>query len=1360
MDGPTRKRNIQQFHGEKYGLWKFRIKNLLREVNVLNIVEEPVPTDPTNDWLSKDALAYSLICEYLSDALLSVVKTEKYSNHILAKLDSVYERKSLATQLSARKKLFSLKLQPNQTLVEHFTAFDDVITELISAGANVDEMDQIQHLLLTLPPNYDGIITALETLNETNLNLAFVKIRLLDYEIKLKNQDSTTVLFTNKEQQRTQSTSKRPYQQNYYKRSRQQTYGQQYGSFNNKYKKIHGKSPYKFVKKCSHCNRPGHLQRDCFHYKKMIEKQQEASRPTTLQAVQQSGHSNNNFAFMLGISKPCESDNKEIMFVLDSGASDHIVHELDAFTSFEELTIPIQIAVAKNGTTITATKRGVIDVVTNHHVKGQLLNVLYSPDIPCNLLSVRRMQEKGMTVIFDVNGVTIKHKNTTLISGTFKNNLIRITCHIQKCRIQKPNPIAHLSVDNKYTNFKLWHDRLGHVSNSKFVQIRDNNLVDDAAVLVSIKPINEICESCIFGKQNRKPFNKIKKQKPQNRPLMIVHSDLCGPVTPPSVDNKNYYLTFIDDFTHYTVTYLVTFKWEVLNKFKDYVAKATTHFNQKILMLYCDNGGEYLSNEFKIFCSQQGITYHLTVPHTPQQNGVAERMNRSLTEKARTMLARSELNKAFWGEAILSATYLLNRIPTKALGSHVTPYELWYNKKPSINHCRIFGATVYVHKKTHVNKFDNKSFKTILVGYDMNGYKLWDVGAAKFIIARDVIIDETNFLKTRPSINEYSDRLQEGTTVEKFNKTETSIININAAPGTSKSDIEQNKSQLGTQQQLINQTINQNNELRRSDRLKHQPKVNYYKENIIETHAVLQAVNDVLNIPTTFSEIQQRVDRIQWETAIKEELDALAENHTWSIVNKIPNINVVDCKWVFNIKCNINGKPVKYKARLVAKGFSQKHHIDYEETFAPVARMTSFRFILAFANQWQLLVHHMDVKTAFLNGLLKETIYMKIPEGVSNNDQQVCLLHKSLYGLKQSSRCWYEHFDNILKQRDFNHSKVDHCVYILDKSNINANIYVLLYVDDVVIVTKNSTTMKNFKDYLQHCFKMVDLDEIKLFLGIRIQRDTDCFKLDQSVYLTNVLTKYNMLDCKHVETPLPAQIDYESLNSDIYHEAPCRNAIGSLMYVMLCTRPDLCYAVNLLSRYQVKNNKALWTCIKRVLRYIKGTLNVKLIFKRNIPSKVELVGYTDADWANNTVDRKSTSGYLFKLFTSCLISWNSKRQSAVALSSTEAEYIALFEGVKEAIWLRSLASSINIKLKTPITIFEDNTGCISIANNPTQHKRSKHIDIKYHFLREQIQSGLIKLSYISTDLQEADMFTKGLPMNKFITLRTKIGLTK
>ncbi|CAK9801638.1 Copia protein [Anthophora plagiata] len=400
----------------------------------------------------------------------------------------------------------------------------------------------------------------------------------------------------------------------------------------------------------------------------------------------------------------------------------------------------------------------------------------------------------------------------------------------------------------------------------------------------------------------------------------------------------------------------------------------------------------------------------------------------------------------------------------------------------------------------------------------------------------------------------------------------------------------------------------------------------------------------------------------------------------------------------------------------------------------------------------------MDVKTAFLNGILKEEIYMKVPEGVTSKSNQVCKLNKAIYGLKQAARCWFEVFEKSLVEKGFRSSSVDRCIYILDRGNISENIYVVLYVDDLVIATGNKETMINFKSYLMNKFRMTDLKEIRFFLGIKVERIEDRITLDQSTYIKTVLEKFNMHESKAVSTPLLSKLNYVALNSDEKYEAPCKNLIGCLMYIMICTRPDLSVAVNILSRYTNKNNQELWQSLKRVLRYLKGSSNIKLNYTRGNYNDM-ISGYVDANWGGHDEnDRKSTTGYLFQLFERCTISWSTKRQSSTAASSTEAEYMALFEAVREAIWLKSLALRININISKPIVIYEDNNGCISIANNPGNHKRWKHIDIKYHFSREQIEKNVIKLKFICTEQQVADVFTKPLPATKFLEFRTRMGL--
>lgn len=1326
-----KKRNIQEFNGERYSTWKFRIKSLLEELQVLSVVEDAIPSTPDAYWKQKNMIAKGTIIEYLSDAFLNFAKDSTTAKSILDNLDKIYERKSLASQLALRKQLLNLKLQPDVPLLQHFTKFDNIVTELISAGAKLDEMDKISHLLLTLPTSYDGVITALETLGEDHLHLAFVKTRLLDYEVKIKAENTTELKVLHAGTKRFSiQNSTIPHKIKKYNPQRKYKYGP-------------GNSTHKMTRMyCDHCGRRNHFKKDCRFFKNQQQNGPSTSNSyRTANNIQPCSGEEGGFAFMFSKCKlPAAAENRlsnnEICFLLDSGATDHIVNTLDAFTTYVELPTPLKIGVAKNGTSILAFGKGRIEVNTNLGIPGCIEEVLYSPEVRYNLLSVNRIQKTGMSVIFGNNGVQIYDKNNKCyMTGENTNNLFSIIFEISKpqCNLNE----SQNKCQDQTKLYNLWHNRLGHLNKQRFNLLK--NVIDenDSKIINEIIPNDELCEPCILGKQSRLPFAKSKdKCNKNNRPLFIIHSDVCGPITPVTVDDKNYFVTFTDDYSRYTVTYLMHYKSEVLKCFQDFVAKSENLFNLKVTNLYCDNGREYLSNEFKDFCVCKGITYHLTVPYTPQQNGVAERKNRTLTEMARTLVTSAKLDKSFWGEAILTATYLTNRLPSKALTNNKTPYEYWHNRKPKINHLRMFGSTAYVHDKTRRSKFDEKSFKAILVGYDQNGYKLFNSETNQFLTARDIVIDESNFESSRPVNDDNLTKFP--AEINKPNNNELAKL-------------------IGSKHKHLpgdNSEATSSSKLRRSQRILDLPAKDYKQMNDPD---FFLSLSTVLSLPTTYNEIFSRNDTDEWLKAIQSELDSLNSNQTWTLIDKPDNVNIVSSKWVFTIKNNELGEPTRYKARLVARGFTQEYLQDFEETFAPVARISTLRFVLALANQYDLYAHHMDVKTAFLNGILKEDIYMEVPEGVPAQSNQVCKLNKSLYGLKQSSRCWFELFDSTLKEIGFKSSLVDPCLYILDKNSIDKNIYIVLYVDDLIICAKNKQDLLLFKKCLMQKFDMTDLNEIKMFLGIRIERNNGKLTLDQSLYLKNVLSKFSMSDCNSCNSPFASKLDYAALNSDTHCEGPCRNVIGCLMYAMLCTRPDLCAAVGIFSRYQSKNNEELWKCLKHLLRYIKGTVDLKLTYEK-CDYKQLIVGYVDSDWGGDLIDRKSTTGHLFKVFDNCTISWNTRKQNSVAASSTEAEYMALFEAAREAIWLKSLLNSISILVIQPITIFEDNNSCISIANNPTNHKRSKHIDIKYHFTREQIVNKIIKLEYISTGNQLADIFTKMVPTAKFLELRRKLNL--
>ncbi|KXJ79603.1 hypothetical protein RP20_CCG000255 [Aedes albopictus] len=397
----------------------------------------------------------------------------------------------------------------------------------------------------------------------------------------------------------------------------------------------------------------------------------------------------------------------------------------------------------------------------------------------------------------------------------------------------------------------------------------------------------------------------------------------------------------------------------------------------------------------------------------------------------------------------------------------------------------------------------------------------------------------------------------------------------------------------------------------------------------------------------------------------------------------------------------------------------------------------------------------MDVKTAFLHGVLKEDLYMEVPQGVKASPGHVCKLQRSLYGLKQAPRCWNDKFNSTLLKLGFRRSNHDYCLYV--STTEGDEVYLVLYVDDLLIAGRNIRTIEKLKRRLSEEFEMTDCGEAKFFLGMRLEynrRDGE-LKLSQEAAAVKILEKFGMAECNPSKNPMEKGLQ---LSRDGNRTSqPYRESLGSLMYQMLCVRPDLCYPVGYMGRFQQSPTEDHWQALKRIMRYLKGTTTMGLVFKRHEDSR-PLVGFVDADWASDSEDRKSVTGFLFKVFGST-VSWASRKQSTVSMSSSEAEYVALSAAVSEGVWLAGVLEDLKCKPSTaPVIIFEDNRGCIGLAKN-AESKRIKHLDIKHHFIKDHVAAGTIKIEPISSAEQQADLLTKALDVSRFQYLRNRIGVT-
>ncbi|KAH4050789.1 hypothetical protein HBI95_077750 [Parastagonospora nodorum] len=512
-------------------------------------------------------------------------------------------------------------------------------------------------------------------------------------------------------------------------------------------------------------------------------------------------------------------------------------------------------------------------------------------------------------------------------------------------------------------------------------------------------------------------------------------------------------------------------------------------------------------------------------------------------------------------------------------------------------------------------------------------------------------------------------------------------------------------------------------------------------------------------VPTGLKHVDKSPDANEWWAAFWEEWTSLLENNTWA---EIPRLEVpagrkiLSSKVVFKNKLGPEGSVIRRKARFVARGFEQRDGIDYFETFAPVVKSVSYKVLFALAAQFGWVCCQMDVKTAFLYGELEEEVYLEPPAGILKDDS-VLRLRKSLYGLKQSPRQWYKKLKGVLNTMGWFSSRHDESVFIHNESGM----YLTVYVDDLNIYAPTEEMARPVKEALKRHFKMTDLGECAFYLGMHVVRQPDgSIHLHQESFVQQILERFGMSQEKAVAIPLPSDLKLVKSTSatTTSFRQTYQAIVGSLNYLAVITRPDISLAVSLVSRHCANPDDQHMEAARRIMKYLKSSSELGLVYWKS--PKLDISIYVDSDWAGCIDTRRSTTGWVV-LFNGTAVSWSAKRQKTVALSSCEAEYVAAAEAAKEAIWMKNFVNELNIpSVKiTTIPVFIDNMSAMKLAKNPEFHARTKHIDIRHHFLREQVLSGNIRLIRVRTQENPADLFTKVLARPRFVELRERLGMS-
>ncbi|CAH9140808.1 unnamed protein product [Cuscuta epithymum] len=849
-------------------------------------------------------------------------------------------------------------------------------------------------------------------------------------------------------------------------------------------------------------------------------------------------------------------------------------------------------------------------------------------------------------------------------------------------------------------------------------------------------------------------------------------------------------------------------KSEVFTHFCNFQKLAENLLGCKIQCFQSDGGGEFNNHQFINHFLNCGILFQKSCPDTPAQNGVAERKHRHLLELIRTMLIDAHLPSSFWVDALYTATYIINRLPTPLLRG-LSPYQKIFQKSPDYSFLRVFGCACFPNKvATSGNKLSPRSTPCVFIGYapGYKGYRCLDPTTGRVYVSRDVVFHETSFPYPTLSsctptsspdtsqsslsspLSSYPTNVQSpfpSTTLPVLPSQYTTTSHAPGYPITSSSPVTSSAQPTVSVSPAHIPDANPSSPpaclptspsptppsspphtptpsppitppvsihptpplVQNVHPMRTRAKDGIYKPRTILSLTSVECPPD----PTCFSQANKS---LKWRAAMAEEFNALITNKTWDLVPHDSTKNVVGCKWVYKTKYNSDGSIERHKARLVAQGFNQQAGVDFSETFSPVVKPTTVRLLLSLATSFGWGVRQLDVKNAFLHGYLTEEVYMRQPPGFIHPSfpHHICRLHKALYGLKQAPRAWFHRFSGFLLSHGFLQSRSDSSMFIYCQGS--HRVYILLYVDDILITGNSSSLVQSIIRLLSQTFAMKDLGDLHFFLGIQTVRTPTGIFLSQQKYISDLLRRFHLHTVTPVRTPLPTRTTLSLTDGELLADGTeYRSMVGALQYLII-TRPDITYAVHLVSQFMHAPRTTHLLAVKRIYRYLQGTLTEGLwLRKGGDPSLV--IAYSDADWAGCPDSCRSTTGYAIFLGDN-LISWRSKKQPTVSKSSTEAEYRAVAYTVQDTLFIRSLLADMGFFISQPVRLYCDNVSASYLTVNPIQHDRSKHIKIDYHFVRERVAHGDLVVKYIPTQFQLADIFTKNLSSQRFNFLKSNL----
>ncbi|KAH9778649.1 hypothetical protein KPL71_007414 [Citrus sinensis] len=1192
-------------------------------------VGEDIPKS-SRDWNEFEKRKASLNSKAMNALFCALDKKEFHrvsscesANEIWHKLEVVYEgtnqvKESKTSRYTRQYELF--QMEQNENVYSMYTRFTDIVNTLGALGKTFSNSEKVKKIIRSLPKEWRPKRTAIEEAKDLNvLPIDDLIGSLISYEEDLaaekghEEKKKNIALKASKRESDEESEMDDEELAMLARRFRK------FYKKNNEQRKFRGYKNKKEKKEpitCYECKKPGHILPECpllnkLKKKAMVATWDDSDEETSDDDEQQEM---TNLALMAIGEESCDE--------LDEGSkkkknkwyldSGCSRHMTGNYSWFSSF---IKIENSGDVSFGDNSKGKIIGIGNVINVSSTLIeNVCLVENLKHNLLSISQLCDKGYRVIFDESKCVIENAcdGKVLFVGNRCVNVYTININ---CASIHDKCLSALHDDGW-----LWHRRLGHASMDLISKIVKNDLVKGLTKINFQK--DRTCEACQFGKQIKTSF-KSKNHVSTSKPLILLHIDLFGPSRYASLSGKFYAFIIVDDYSRYTWVLFLANKDDAIDAFRIFCKKVQNEKGYSITCIRSDHGGEFENHAFENFCNDFGIEHQFSSPRTPQQNGVVERKNRSIQEMARTMLNENSLPNYFWVEAVNTACYVLNRVLIRP-NLNKTPYELWKYRKPNIGYFKVFGYKCFVlNTKDNLGKFDPKSDVGIFLGYS-NSSKAYKVYNKRTLVVEEsmhVTFDETN-----PS---FTEKVVVDDNAEEEQQEGTSNDNQEDAPHGiqeehhEETNVEQNE---GTSQTLPNEWRY----------VSSHPKdvILGYPSRGVTTRSSLR---NTCEHAAFISQIEPKSladaeNDESWIMAMQEELNQFERNNVWELV---PNL----------------------------------------EHQSIIARLESIRMLLAYACHKDFILYQMDVKSAFLNGYIMKEVYVKQPPGFENEKfpDHVYKLSKALYGLKQTPRAWYDRLKNFLLDNDFSMGKADTTLFVKHK---NQDILIVqIYVDDIIFGSTNELLCKDFSSCMSQEFEMSMMGELKYFLGLQIKQNKEGIFINQAKYVRDLLKRFGYDNGTAKSTPMSTTIkldkDEKGKEVDI---KTYRGMIGSLLY-LTASRPDIMFSVCLCARFQSCPKESHMLAVKRIFRYLIGTINLSLWYPRG--THIDLTCYSDADFTGYKVDRKSTSGTCHFLGHS-LVSWFSKKQNSVALSTTEAEYIAA-DIRKTELCLKSLETGQPVK---------------------------------------------------------------------------------